>query len=120
MRVEGISEATPIISGWPLFSFGAGWASKVDELNGTVVDFPKVTPFTGTTLKEQDLGGRVSVSAADVVGGPLNGSSDVVVDRSVVQVLSADQARRTLKNIGEVIAERGDLFKKTTASGMDD
>jgi hypothetical protein len=47
---------------------------------------------------------------ADVVTGPLTGSFDVAILRSFIQVLSSDQARRALRNVGQVIEPGGAIY----------
>jgi len=80
------------------------------HIRATVVDLPSVTPVTRRLVKEADATDRVRVMTADVVRGHLKGSFDVVVLRAFIQVLSPDQARRALKNVGEVVNPGGVIY----------
>lgn len=50
---------------------------------------------------------RVQVMAADVISDRLAGSYDAAVLSSFVQVISADRARRAIKNIGDAVNHSG-------------
>ena len=77
------------------------------NLHATVVDLPAVTPITERFIAEAGMSDRVGVMAADVVAAPLGGSFDLAILRNVIQVLSRDQARRTLRHVGEVLEPNG-------------
>ena len=80
------------------------------HLRATVVDLPTVTPLTQRYVAEASAAHRVQVMTADVVNGPLTGSFDVAVMRSFIQVLSSDQARRAIRNVGQVIQPGGAVY----------
>lgn len=80
------------------------------DLRATVVDLPTVTPITQHLVAEAGAADRVQVLAADVVNGPLTGSYDVAVMRTFIQVLSADQARRAIRNVSQVIQPSGVVY----------
>jgi len=80
------------------------------HIRGTVVDLPATTPITQQYAEEAGLAGRVRVVAADVVEDRLEGSFDVAVMKSLIQVLNPDQARRALRNVGQVIVPGGAIY----------
>jgi hypothetical protein len=88
------------------------------HIQATVVDLPTVTPVTQSFIDEAGAGDRVRVMATDVVRGSLTGSYDVAVLSALVQVLSPDDARRTLKNVGKVVKPGGAIY--ITGSGIID
>ena len=53
---------------------------------------------------------RVRIVGDDVVNGSLSGSYDVVAMKSVLQVLSPDEARRALSNVSSVMEPGGVLY----------
>ena len=85
-------------------------AQACPNLYATVIELPNSTSIAECMVKESDVAGRMHVAAADVVEGPMTDSFDVAVTRSLIQVLSPDQARRAIKNIGQVIKDAGDLY----------
>jgi ubiquinone/menaquinone biosynthesis C-methylase UbiE len=80
------------------------------QLRATVVDLPTVTPITQRYVAEAGATDRIQVVAADVVSDPVKGSFDVTILRSLIQVLSPDQARRALKNVSQVIKPGGAIY----------
>lgn len=77
------------------------------HVKATVIELPTITPITQRTVVEAGAADRVNVVAADVLGGPLPGSYDVVVLRALIQVLSPEDAVRALKNIREAVRPGG-------------
>jgi len=88
------------------------------HIQATLVDLPTVTPVTQHFIDEAGAGDRVQVIATDVVREPLTGSYDVAVLSALIQVLSPDNARRTLKNVGKVVNPDGAIY--ITGSGIID
>ncbi len=80
------------------------------NIQATVVDLPNVTPLTQRFVDKVGAAERVQVVTADVVDGPLTGFFDAAVLNNFVQVLSADQARRALRNVSEVMNPGGAIF----------
>ena len=80
------------------------------NIQATVVDLPNVTPLTQRFVNEAGAADRVQVVTADAVNGPLIGSFDSAILNSFIQVLSPDQARRAIRNVGEVINSDGAIF----------
>ena len=69
-----------------------------------------MTPITQVIVSEGGAADRVQVMTADVVNESLEGSFDVAVLRNFIQVLSANQARRALLNVGEVTKPGGTIY----------
>ena len=80
------------------------------HLHATVIDLPQVTPITHKIVAEEGVTDRVTVLAADVVRDPLPGSYDVAVAKALLQVLSPEQARRAVQNIGAAIRPGGTIY----------
>lgn len=94
---------------------GAGYlsiaiAEAFPNLQATVVDLSTVTPIAEKVIAESGSSDRVKVITADVVNEPLKGSFDVAVLRTFIQVLSADQARLALSNVGQVLQPGGTIY----------
>lgn len=85
-------------------------AQACPHLHATVVDLPTVTPITRRYVEAAGLAERVHVMTADVVNGPLTGAFEVVVLSRFIQVLSADQARRALRHVSQIIAPGGMIY----------
>ena len=85
-------------------------AELYPDLQATVLELPSVTPITEVIVTESAVAHRVTVLAEDVVAGPLSGSYDVAVMRAFIQVLSMEQARQAIKNVGEVIEPNGKIY----------
>jgi cyclopropane fatty-acyl-phospholipid synthase-like methyltransferase len=79
-------------------------------IHATVVDLPIVTPITQRIVEEAGASDRVKVVTADILAGAPAGSYDAAVLSSFIQVISAEKARRTLKNVGEVVAPGGAIY----------
>jgi len=80
------------------------------EIRATVLDYPSVTPITEIIVKESEVAQRITVLSGDVVAGPLYGSFDVAVLKSFIQVLSMEQARQAIKNVGGVVEPNGTIY----------
>lgn len=80
------------------------------NLHATVADLPSVTPVTQKFVDQAGAAGRVSIIAADVLGGELTGSYDVAVLSSFIQVLTPDEARSALANVSKVMEPGGDIY----------
>lgn len=86
-----------------------GICGECPGLRATVVDLPSVAPITRRIVDEAGLADRVDVIAADVVERRPAGSYDAVVMRNFVQVLSAEQNRRALANVGAAMTPGGTI-----------
>lgn len=80
------------------------------DMRATVVDLPTVAPITQRLVQEAGGADRVTVTAADVVREPLSGSFDVAVLKALLQTLAADEARRVLLNVANVIRPGGMVY----------
>ena len=80
------------------------------SLRATVVELPKVALIAKTFVEAADLTPRVDVVATDILGSPPKGRHDVAVLRYLLQVLSSDQARVALRNVGAALRPDGELF----------
>jgi SAM-dependent methyltransferase len=80
------------------------------HLTATVVDLPEVTPITEQFVVDADASGRVKVVSADLTCDLIPGMHDVAILSSVIQTLSAEEARQVINNVGEVINPGGWLY----------
>lgn len=79
-------------------------------IRATVVELPMVTPITRRIVAEGGAAQRVAIVTADILTDALSGSYDAAVLSSLIQVISAEKARRALKNIGKVLAPGGAIY----------
>jgi hypothetical protein len=79
-------------------------------LRATVVELPRVASIAGRFVADSGLADRVRVIAGDLTRHPPEGSYDVAVLRNLVQVLSPDQARRALSNVGASMEPGGAIY----------
>jgi SAM-dependent methyltransferase len=93
---------------------GAGMAITIAKacphINATAIDLAQVVPIAQKIVSEEGAAERVKVIAADVVNGGLLGTYDAAVLRAFLQVLSPEDARRALQNIGAVLDPGGRIF----------
>lgn len=91
-----------------------GLAMAVTEalphIQATIVDLPTVTPITRRLIEEAGVGNRIKVVAADVVRDPLPGYYDVAILSAFLQVLSAEDASRSMQNVGKVVKKDGSIY----------
>jgi cyclopropane fatty-acyl-phospholipid synthase-like methyltransferase len=80
------------------------------HITATAIDLASVTPITQKIVHEEGAAERVKVVAANAVEGPLPGSYDTAVLKAFLQVLSAQDARRALQNVSNVLNPGGRLF----------
>jgi SAM-dependent methyltransferase len=80
------------------------------HIMATAVDLASVTPIAQKIVAEEGAAERVKVVAADAVKGPLSGSYDAAVLKAFLQVLSAQDARRAIQNVYDVLNPGGKLF----------
>jgi SAM-dependent methyltransferase len=80
------------------------------DLTATVVDLPSVVPITEEFIIKADASEKVKVVAADLTSDPIPGMYDVVILSSVIQTISAEEARRVLVNVGKVTNPGGRLY----------
>jgi 2-polyprenyl-3-methyl-5-hydroxy-6-metoxy-1,4-benzoquinol methylase len=85
-------------------------AKACPHMRVTAIDLPLVTPIAQKIVEEEGTTDRVKVVAADVLSGPLPGSYDVVVLRGLLQVLSSEDARTAVKNVGAAMNPGGTIY----------
>ncbi len=78
------------------------------QLQATVLDLPGTAAITREYIAEAGMTERVGVSHADVTRS-VPGRFDIAVLRNVIQVLSAEQARRVIRNVGEALESGGTI-----------
>ncbi len=76
----------------------------------SVIDLPEVVSITREFITEKGLTDRIDIISGDVVKNPPDGQYNAAVLRSFIQVLSPDNAKQALKNIGSVIASGGAVY----------
>jgi ubiquinone/menaquinone biosynthesis C-methylase UbiE len=80
------------------------------HINATVVDFPEVTPITEQFVMDADASDKVKVVSANLTCDPIPGMYDVVILSSVIQTISAEEARLVINNVGKVTNPGGMLY----------
>lgn len=80
------------------------------QLSATVLDLPTVTPIAQKFIDEAGVSGRIKTASGDVIKGPLTGSFDVTCLSNFIQVLTPDEARGALRNIGQVMEPNGAIY----------
>jgi len=80
------------------------------HLTATVVDLPEVTPITEQFVMDADASSRVKVASANLTCDPIPGMYDAAILSSVIQTLSAEEARQVINNVGKVINPGGWLY----------
>lgn len=80
------------------------------SLRATVLELPKVAAIAETIVDAAGLRHRVEVVATDILQSPPEGTHDVAVLRYLLQVLSSDQARLALRNVGAALRSDGEMF----------
>jgi hypothetical protein len=76
-------------------------------MSAAVLELPNVAKVTREYLKEDDAGGRLRVLEGDVTRERPEGSYDLAVLRSFLQVLSPEQARAAVLHVGQVMDAGG-------------
>jgi len=79
-------------------------------LRATVAELPRVARIARDFVVESGLVDRVAVIEDDLIERSPKGSYDVAVFRNFLQVLSRDQARRALANVGQSIERGGTIY----------
>ena len=77
------------------------------HIQATIFDLPTAIPITTRLIERANAAECIQIKAADVTIGALSGSFDVAVLRDFIQVLTEDQARRALKQVGRVMTPGG-------------
>ncbi len=80
------------------------------SLRATVLELPRVAAIAKTFVEAAGLTPRIDVVARDILATPPAGTHDVAVLRYLLQVLSPEQARLALRNVGAAIRTGGELL----------
>ena len=80
------------------------------SIHATVVELPGTVPFTRDYVEAAGASLKVEAIPGNVVEGPLPGSYDVAVMKSIIQVLSPDDARKALSHVNKSLVPGGALF----------
>lgn len=83
---------------------------KFPDLTASAIDLETVTPIIRDFVADAGLEGRVEARACNVVEAVPEGEFDVAVLRSFLQVLSLDDARRAVRNVGRSLIPGGDIY----------
>jgi SAM-dependent methyltransferase len=77
------------------------------HLQATVIDQSTVTPFTRRFVESVGQSDSINIVSGDIVRHPITGQFDAAVMRAVVQVLSSQDARAAIRNVGAAIKPGG-------------
>lgn len=80
------------------------------SLHSTILELPRVAAIAKTFVEAAGLTLRVDIIAVDILTSPPDGTHDVAVLRYLLQVLSPDQARLALRNVGAALRSGGELL----------
>ena len=80
------------------------------DLRATVAELPRVAVIATDFVAGSGVADRVKILAADVNQQPPPGRYDVATFRHFFQVMSRDQARRALVNVGQAIEPGGTIY----------
>ncbi len=83
---------------------------QYSSLQSTLVDLPEVIAVTPEFVKQSSASERIQLLAADLTAAPIEGYFDVAIMRSLIQVLSLEQAQAILKNTYASLAPVGSLY----------
>ena len=93
---------------------GAGLALTITKacphIQATAIDLAQITPIAQKIVNEENAAARIKVVAADVLSGPLPGAYDAVLLRALLQVLSPEDARLAVNNIGAALRPGGSIY----------
>ncbi len=85
-----------------------GACQACQDLHSTVVELPQTALVTAEFIAEAEMAKRVSISPADVTR-EIPGRFDIAVLRSLIQVLSAEQAQRVISNVAAALESGGTI-----------
>ena len=80
------------------------------HIQATVVELPTVALITRRIIDEAGASDRVQVRNIDILNESLTGAFDAAVFSSFIQVISRDQARHALQNVGKVVNPAGAIY----------
>ena len=85
-------------------------AEQCPNIQATVLELPSVASITQNFIDKSGISDRLKVVAADVVHDSLSGSYDAAVLKSLIQVLSPDDAQIALRNVYNILEPGGRIF----------
>ncbi len=85
-------------------------ARQFTSLHATIFEHPSTVPITEQLIRETGATERVSVVAADVIEGRLEGQFDAAAMRFFLQMLPEKQAISAIRNAASVIRAGGALY----------
>ena len=85
-------------------------AEAYPQLKATVVELASVTPITQRYVDRSAARDRIQVETVDVVKEPLTGSFDSAILDHFIQILSPEDARQALSNLGQAIEPGGRIY----------
>jgi len=91
-------------------SLALGAAEICPNLRLSLVDLPSTVAVARKYLAERGEEDRIEVIAADITSEPLSARFDVAVMRNLIQVLSPEQARQAIMNVGQALEPGGMLL----------
>lgn len=108
-----------------LIDIGGGAGAVLDgllalypDMRGTLYDLPSVVKVALRLLPDLDTAERISIEGGDILAAPPKGLHDAALMRSVVQVLSPEEAERAIRHTAAGLLPGGKLF--ITGSGIID
>ena len=83
---------------------------RYHDLHGDVLDLSNVVPIANRYIADSTSGDRLQTRACDLLAGPVSGTYDLAVMRSLLQVLAPSECRQLLANVREGLASEARLF----------
>lgn len=87
-----------------------GACEACPELRATVLELRRVVPIAQQFISEAGLSNRISAISSDITSQAPSEVFDIAVLRSLIQVLSRDQAARAIRNVGQCIPAGGEIY----------
>jgi O-methyltransferase domain/Dimerisation domain len=88
----------------------AGLCDAFPALQATLFDLPGTATLAEPVLRASPGGDRVSIEAGDILAEPPTGLYDAAIVRALIQVLSAEDARRALINASAAVRPGGHVY----------
>jgi len=79
-------------------------------LRATVLELDRVVPIAQRFIAEAGLAARIAVLHCEVTREPAAGKFDAAVLRNLIQVLSPEEAKRTIENVGSSMRSGGEIY----------
>ncbi len=108
-RFDFIKYATVADVGGASGGLVASLAKAYPGVRYTVTDLPSVIPVAEALLKEQGMA-DVDVVEWNALEGPCERKFDAVILRALIQVLSPEDAREAVRNVGSSVNKGGSIF----------